>query len=456
MAAGQLVNFQKQTVLIEKVVFGGQGLARLADGLVLMVPGALPGERVEVAVVKNKNSYLQARLLSVLESSPQRVRPPCPHYPQCGGCQLQHANYELQAELKDEFLTDSLSRNYDQLAAPAYARQEFILSDQALGYRQRVRLQVDDRGRLGFFAARSHLVQEIGACLLAVPELNQVLAGLRTCNEVAALLSHARELELIFSPRDGQVIVIVELARMARAADQKTAALITERLPAVKSTWLKPAGGALAGPFGVSAPDRETSGAEQVRFSLPASVSGQTIDLCLEPEGFCQVNLQQNEKLVSLLLAWAGDLTESRVLDLFCGMGNFSLPLACSAKEVFGTDVQRAAIRGAQRNARQNQLLNCRFSREDALAAARGLADQQEAFDLVLLDPPRQGCKAIIPYLRRLCRRSLIYVSCDPATLGRDLHSLHAQGFELRKIGGLDMFPQTHHLETIALLEKVA
>lgn len=451
-----LVNHPKHTVVIEKVLFGGEGLARLPDGLVVMVPHVLPGERVEVEEVARKKSFVQARLLAVLEPSSKRVEPQCPHFPQCGGCQLHHARYDLQTEIKKEFLGEILARNYDTLAATDYVHEEFIASDTLVGYRQRVRLQVDDRGRLGFFGARSHTVAEIGTCLLAIPQINDVLQEIRRYDEVLELLLHAQEVELVFSPLDEMVIVVVELTRMPRAADQRAASLITGRIGKVKSTWLKPKEGALTGPFGVSGTEREEFDAERVLLSLPQSIVGHSINFCLEPVGFCQVNILQNEKLIRLMLDWAGDLRESRVLDLFCGMGNFSLPLAYAAQEVFGTDVQRSAIRCAKLNARHNKIANCHFSREDALEAARVLAQDKKIFDLVLLDPPRQGCKEIIPYLNTICRSRLIYISCDPATLIRDLCSLHAVGFKLKRICGLDMFPQTYHLETIALLEKVA
>ena len=142
------------------------------------------------------------------------------------------------------------------------------------------------------------------------------------------------------------------------------------------------------------------------------------------------------------------------MLDLHCGMGNFSLPLALLAKEVVGMDVQRAAIRSAKRNADRANITNCRFEKQTALDGAQALAARGESFDLILLDPPRQGCAEVIPYLSELKAKQLVYISCDPATLARDLDKLAAQGFSIKRLGLVDMFPQTHHMEVVTQLER--
>lgn len=441
----------RHTITIDKVVTGGHGLARLASGLVVLVPFVLPGERVVVRVERERKGFAQASLLEVLFPSPHRVAPPCPHFQLCGGCHLQHGDYPAQLAIKEAILADLLGPDFAHGAAEGEALRDPILASPApWHYRQRIRLQVDDRGRLGFFATRSHAVVEVGACPLAKEALNSVLAELRGLAAFRVLTSHAVAVELLLNPLAGTVVVIVHLARKPRAADQQAAAAVAEGIGLVQSVWLAGEGFAASGPHGRAGGADE----DRIAFTLPKELGGRELLLRLEAGGFCQVNLEQNEGLVRQLLSWARIGPDDAVLDLFCGMGNFSLPLALSARQVVGTDLQRSSIRAAQGNAGDNQLHNCRFLRAEALAAVRELQKAKERFDLILLDPPRSGCRELIAHLPDLGAERLIYISCDPATLVRDLKGLQGAGFVLRKIRGVDMFPQTAHLEAIALMVR--
>jgi 23S rRNA (uracil1939-C5)-methyltransferase len=176
--------------------------------------------------------------------------------------------------------------------------------------------------------------------------------------------------------------------------------------------------------------------------------------MTIEPGGFCQVNGGQNENLIALVLEWAKVDAGHKVLDLFCGMGNFSLPIARHAASVVGMDLQRSAIRSAERNAKINGMVNCTFSQHAAREGAEHLVHGGEKFDLVLLDPPRQGCAEVIPLLTEFGAAQIIYISCDPATLCRDLLLLEQEGYAVEKMKMVDMFPQTHHLETIVSLRR--
>lgn len=443
----------RQTITIDKVVTGGHGLSRLASGLVVMVPFVLPGERVVVRVDKEHKGFALASLLEVLDPSPQRVEPLCPHFQACGGCHLQHGDYPLQLAIKDSILRDLLSAHRGEGACKEMVSQcEPILSSPLpFHYRQRVRIQVDGRGRLGFFARRSHDVVEIDACPLAKDELNQVLADLRGLAAFRNVTAQALAVEFLLSPVEGRVVMLVHLSRKPRAADQQAARAVADALGLVQSLWLTGEGFAASGPYGAGS---EGLASSAIAFALPEDLGGRRLELRLEAGGFCQVNLSQNERLVRQLLAWAEVGANDSVLDLFCGMGNFSLPLALNARQVVGTDLQRSSIRGAEANAQANGLVNCRFLRTDAAGAARDLQKAGERFDLILLDPPRAGCREILPLLSGLGAAKLIYISCDPATLCRDLRQLQGLGFALRKIRGVDMFPQTCHIETIALLTR--
>jgi 23S rRNA (uracil1939-C5)-methyltransferase len=435
-------------ITIEKIVAGGLGLGRLASGLVVMVPGTLPGERVRITEQRRRKGYLEAEAVEIVEPAAARVMPACPIFGRCGGCDLQHAAYPAQVALKTAVLREQLGRI--NLAGDVW--QEPLAASAPFGYRQRIRLQVDEStGRFGFYRPRSHQVEPVTRCLLARPEINEIWRQLQAQETLPLLLAHCRSLEISVSPDDGGVALLFLLRRKPRPRELQLAREICGNFSGLL-------GCLFTGPdFEAMDPLGQQSGPPSFlsRFTLPASVTGsRPLTLTVEPGGFCQVNSSQNEQLVRTLLAWAALEPGERVLDLFCGMGNFSLPLALAAREVVGCDLQGAAIRAAKRNAEQAGLTNCRFLRQPAAAGAREMLTGGERFDLLLLDPPRQGCADLLSLLPELGARRLIYISCDPATLARDLVGLREQGFQLRRLQMVDMFPQTHHLETITLLER--
>ena len=439
---------------IEKVILGGQGLARLEDGIIVLVPEVLPGELVEIEICSRKKQYVQARLVKIVEASPQRRSPPCKYFSSCGGCDLQHAAYPYQLILKSDYFKDTLAR---AIAPDCFSAIDFgpvLGCENEFNYRQRVRLQRDSSGRLGFYKKGSHDVIDIDSCALAVREINSVLTLLRGAAGHSSLLENAEALELLYSPLDRKVIVIVHLVRKARPADIAAARSLSAESDLVKSIWIAVEGFALSGPYQADATD-STEISTRIELALHGIPQAETLHFSIEPGGFCQVNLQQNQRLVQLMLEWVDEeKIQGCALDLFCGMGNFSLPLAQSGFSVTGMDVQRAAIRSAQLNAERNSINNCLFSRSDAQQAIEILIQDKEQFDLVLLDPPRQGCKNIIPALPVLGAEHIIYISCDPATLARDLAELSKNGYSIIKCRGVDMFPQTHHIESISLLKK--
>ncbi len=441
-----------EQIAIEKLVAGGYGLGRCRDGMIALVPYVLPGETVRVLPGKKKKKYLEAELVEVIRPSPHRIKPRCHHFQQCGGCDLQHADYLYQLTLKEEIFAELLIRN--RIVPPTAIKAHLAAARpaaNAYGYRQRVRLQVDGRGRLGFHRFHSHALEAISCCPLARPEINAVLGKLPDNPHMAQLLTHTKAVEIIVSPDDSSVVLLLHFTRKPRPADERAAAEVKRSLAGASCLLLSVEGFGLFGPF----PQTADGEKPLIRFTLPGAVTGgQDLAMTLEPGGFCQVNQEQNEKFVELLLSWAGRERLDRVLDLYCGMGNFSIPLALLAGEVVGMDLQRSAIRSAVRNATLNGLDNVRFEKNSAMAGARELARQRERFDLILLDPPRRGCADVLPYIADLGARRIVYISCDPATLARDLSTLQQTGYTLRKIRLIDMFPQTHHMETITLLEK--
>lgn len=436
-------------ITIEKIVPGGLGLARLTDGMVVLTPFVLPDEEVRVDIRRRRKGYAEAETREIIKPSNHRVIPPCPYFETCGGCKLMHADYEFQTLIKESCLREVVEHGLKGGGGPQFEFVNFMACPRTLHYRQRIRLWAGERGGLGFFQPRSHKLVNISACLLAEPVLNEVLAALGSAPAMVKWGGVLKAVELLFSPHEQQVVIIVHLKRKPRPADRQAAFSIAGNLPLVKAVWLATERAAMDGPYGL---DPDYTGAEPaVSFAL-GLVGKSPLLMGLEAGGFCQVNLTQNAELVKLMLAWAKGDGGDRVLDLYCGLGNFSLPLAPYVREVTGIDIQRSTIRSAEQNARRNKIQNCRFIRADVGEEVKRLAQDGERFDLLILDPPRQGCKEILPYLPAFGAHRLLYVSCDPATLVRDLGNLADCGYQLEKIRGLDMFPQTSHMETIALL----
>lgn len=449
---------QTEKLSIDKVIAGGMGLGRLADGMVVMTPYTLPEEEVKVSPKQRKKKYMSAELLEVLKASPRRVEPPCPHFGVCGGCDLQHAAYDYQLELKENILREQLvGTKVISETELTKALGKPLAAPQPLGYRQRLRLQVDKNGGYGFFRSLSHKVEEIESCPLAMEELNQVLKKFPASEAMAHLLNLASEVELLASPGDNSVILIVRLRRKPRPADTKAAEQAADELDLVKAVYLASEGTQIKGPFCESLLAEGGEGRSLLLLLPFPAIKKHGIapyTLGQEAGGFSQVNLEQNERMIATLLDWVEELPVKRGLDLFGGMGNFAIPLAAKTDEVVGLDLQRATIRSAKRNAESAGLTNCSFIRKSALDGIKEFGEAGEVFDLLLLDPPRRGCREVVPFLDGVGSPAVIYVSCDPATLARDIKEMSKSGYAIKKIVLVDMFPQTHHLETMVLLTK--
>ncbi|MGA7277266.1 MAG: 23S rRNA (uracil(1939)-C(5))-methyltransferase RlmD [Desulfocapsaceae bacterium] len=437
-------------VTIEKMVNGGFGLGRLPDGRNVFVRHCLPGEIVSVALTRQKHRYGFGDVLEISRSSPERITPPCPYYRHCGGCDLQHTGYQNQGAIKQQILVELLEsageaalKDAASLVAPP------IGSTNQFHYRQRIRLNRSSNGQFGFRHFRSHEIVAVERCLLAAEPLNLCLADLSKhlkSRGFSALITITEELELLLNPLNGRVTLLLKISRPPRPADRKQAQRLGERLDQVDRVFFSGQRFALEGPFG----DGEVQD-RLLGFELPVNPA---LTMCWEIGGFSQVNIAQNFNLIDLVLRQADVAPSDRLLDLYCGMGNFSLPLARRAAEVYGIENQGSAVRSAKNNSSRNLLENCRFAKNDVAAGCQTLIDQQRTFDTVICDPPRRGIPGLAPRIAQLCRHKLVYISCDPATLCRDLADLTKNDFSVSSIQPIDMFPQTHHIESVVLLEK--
>jgi 23S rRNA (uracil1939-C5)-methyltransferase len=439
-------------VRIEKIVNGGFGLGRLDDGRVVLVGKVLPDEMVTITNTEERNRYLYAEATSIVEAHPARIDPPCPWYGQCGGCDLQHCDYGHQLRIKTGIVRDLFLRQFSDASTGLTALiQDTLPSPAQFGYRQRIRLQVDTKGRFGFLGFRSHTIIPIEHCLVAKDALNTVLAELSSNTNCSRVLNNCKEFELLFNPISSGVICLFHLLRKPRPADIRHARELTGTIPLLERVFFQGVDFPLTGPFS-SKKDQQMN---TLQMQLPPYKEEDTpCLLAWEVGGFCQVNLGQNERLIRLVLDVCHLRREDSILDLFCGMGNFSIPLAARVATLLGIEGQGSAIRSARKNSASAGLANTTFEKGPIHETCRRLVRENRVFDCVVLDPPRQGVPGLARELAALTGRNLAYISCDPATLCRDLSALSRCGLTIRHIQPVDMFPQTHHIETVVLLEK--
>ncbi|MBJ6800913.1 23S rRNA (uracil(1939)-C(5))-methyltransferase RlmD [Geomonas propionica] len=427
---------------IESLCYGGAGFGRV-DGKACFVPFTAPGDRVRIRVAKEKRSFLEGEVVELVEPSALRVAPDCPVFGQCGGCDWQFLPYPEQLQHKGSIFADTMAR------IGKIAREKVLpvaASPDAYGYRSRVQVKVSSRAGaplLGFFRTGSHDVVDFGAgCPLAQPQLNRMASEFRALLPGLPLLQAIHQIDLAIGD-DGEGIAIVH-SRGGGDALVERLARDRARLPSVAGVFVA-AGrkGELEKAFGI----------ESLSYRVPAELIPGVRELKFRfgRGGFSQVNYRQNLELIRTACTWAGLTGTERVLDLYCGNGNISLPLALNAAEVHGVEGYAPSIADAVANAAANGIANASFQVSDAAQAVRRLVKRKEKFDLVVLDPPRGGAEAAAE-LAGLAAPKIIYVSCDPATLARDLAALCANGYQVTRSKPVDMFPQTYHLESVTEL----
>jgi len=403
---------------INAMSFGPYGLGRI-DGKSVMVPQAVPGDLLEVAVTAERRDYAIARIQRIIRRGTSRRESPCEYLPRCGGCDWQQLDYRAQVALKAQLIAAEfrhvLGVELDPGSLLEPAPSEF-------GYRSRTRFKTADGGRVGFHEAGSNSLVEIDRCIVAA-------APYRIPTALAAALGRrCTEIEVV-SDRGGEVQV-ASLARTPGGMEISRARQVMRSDRVIRGVVLR-GGGA-----------RLVVGDAKISFELePECVIEIDADL------FSQVNRAQNLRLVATVIAMAAVHEGAAVLDLFCGAGNFSLPLARRGARVTGVDSDALAIAGAQHNAARMGLKDAQFIAMKAAETARFFERAHYRPDLVIIDPPRSGALELMTAVAQLRPRAVIYVSCDTATLVRDLQSLCANGYEIDRVRAFDFFPNTHHAE---------
>jgi len=430
-------------LVVETLAAGGPGVGRW-EGRACFVPGAAPGDRLRVRVRRDRGRWLEAESLELLAPGPARVDPPCPVAGDCGGCQWQHVAAEVQREARAAIVREALRRigGLDDPPAPAFAG-----GGPEFGYRRRA-VYHGEAGpggiRVGFHGAGSHRIVEHERCLLLEAPLADALGGLRERLDrpLRAAGRFTLEATLLAGPAL-QVLVRAEVP-LARAL---AGALDGWAAPGMAATHLSVRAAGGGGTL------REAPGApfllEDDEFSAPGG-GGLRCAWWTRPGEFVQANRHANRRLVEDLLALAAPRPESWVLDLFCGAGNFSLPLAAAGARVLGVEERAVSVRSARKAARELGLARARFRAGAAGDVLADLVAADRRYDLVVLDPPRRGAPELAARLDALGRPRLLAVSCHPAAFARDLAAWRRAGYALRELRLYDFFPQTAHVELLA------
>ena len=418
----------------------GRGVGRV-DDKVTFVHGGLPGERVLARLIGRNRRFDEAIALSIESASEERVEPGCPWFGNCGGCALQHLDHPAQLAWKQQRLRENLRRignvEPDHWSEP--------ISGPAWHYRRRARLSarnVPGKGRVlvGFRELGGRYVAEIENCPVLDPafsdrlmSLSELIGGLSIPDRIAQIECAAGD--------DSAAIVMRHLDPLT---DRDRAALVQWSGDTGIAVWLQP-----GGPDSVH---RLCPESHRLSYRLPDF----DVELAFHPQQFIQINAEVNRQLTSRAVEWMAPAADERILDLFCGLGNFSLPLARSGARVVGMELDEGLVRAAADNAAANGIESAEFIAADLSDPPQGSGWRNAAFDGVLVDPPRTGAAEILPAAAATGARRIVYVSCDPATLARDAGELvHGHGFALRRAGIADMFPHTAHVESIALFERV-
>ena len=419
------------TVTVNDLDPFGQGVAR-HNGKALFIAGALPGEQAEVTIVDDKRNFAQAVVKRRLNDSPEREKPRCKHFGVCGGCQQQHASVALQQEAKSR----ALARMMSTREKPAEVNE--IISGQPWGYRRRARLSLNfhlksQTLQMGFRKASDKELVDIHQCPVLVPQLEALLEPLRQCLSELKAFRRLGHVELVLAD-SGPLMVLRHLIPLETADRQKL-----ER-------FSQTAGVAL-----FLAPDSDTL--EALGEDTPWYHSD-GLRLSFSPRDFIQVNDAVNQQMVARAIDWLDVQPTDRVLDLFCGMGNFTLPLAKRAASVVGVEGVAALVAKGEYNARHNSLKNVTFFHENLEEDVTRHPWAALGFDKILLDPARAGAPGVMQHVINLAPQRVVYVSCNPTTLARDSEALLSAGYQIRRLAMLDMFPHTGHLESMALFER--
>lgn len=434
----------------------GAGVARV-NGFTLFVPNTLPGERAKIKVVGVKKGFGFGRLEELIEESPERVEPPCPIYKWCGGCQLQHLSYEGQLEYKRKLVEDVLTRIGKLEDVPVLST--LGMGEEPWRYRNKAQVPVGERnGRIitGFYQKRSHEIVEMDSCIItgdtnddavqAVKEIvNQYNITAYNEEKHKGILRHiiAR-----YGKTTGDLMIVLVTNGQDLPQRKKIVEDIRKALPEIKSIVQNVNSKRTNVIFGEET--RVLWGAEYIYDFIG------DIKFAISARSFYQINPDQTKVLYDQALQYAELNGDETVIDAYCGIGTISLFLAQKAKKVYGVEIVPEAIEDARRNAELNNIHNAEFAVGKSEDVIPEWKKQGITPDVIVVDPPRKGCdEDLLKTIIEMKPKRVVYVSCNPATLARDLRILEDGGFKTVEVQPVDMFPQTTHVEAVAKLERI-
>ena len=425
---------------IESLSHDGRGVARI-EGKTVFIDGGLGGERVRFRYSKKHSKYDEGRVVEVLSSSPDRVEAKCQHYGVCGGCSLMHMAPVAQLVLKQKTLMEQMS-HFGHIEPEEWIEP---MTGPLWGYRRKARLGVKhvpkkNRVLVGFREKGTPYLALLDKCEVLDPRIGTRLAELGSMIETLAAYNRIAQIEVAMDDKNTALV----FRNLDPLSDSDQKILITYGQKNDLWIYLQSGGPDTITPIWPKSP--QLSYAPEVGLTL-----------MFEPSDFTQVNATINQNMIQLTMELLEVCTEDRVLDLFCGLGNFSLPLARRVSEVVGVEGDAALVKHAQNNAKLNDLNNATFEQADLTKTAlKDYSWANDGFNKILLDPPRSGAFEVLSQLADLGAERIVYVSCNPATLARDAGELvHKYGYTLVSAGIMDMFPHTSHVESIALFIKV-
>jgi 23S rRNA (uracil1939-C5)-methyltransferase len=427
---------------IASVTHDGQGIAAI-PGKKVFIAGALEGEEVRFRRRKKRRNFDEAELLEVIEASPERIEPRCAAFGVCGGCSLQHIEDSAQRDIKQRALADALER----IGRVAPARWLPPIFDSPWNYRRRGRLAVKDvagKGRVlvGFRERHAPYITDMHRCEVLASPVDELIDPLSEL--IGSLSIRARLPQIEVAVADNATSLVFRV--LDPPTDEDLASLCAFGKEHVLRIYLQTGGPdsvSLIQPDGPFVP---------LSYRLPEH----DIEIEFEATDFVQVNAAVNRRMVARALELLQVDENDRVLDLYCGIGNFSLPLAKKCGYVLGVEGDQSLVRRATANAAHNDIVNCKFRRVDLSRIHGSEGWLTDNWSALLLDPARSGAAEVVRHIDRIDPARIVYVSCHPGTLARDLSVLVAEhGFDLEAAGIIDMFPHTGHVESIALLNKI-
>ena len=434
----------EHTLRIEKLAFGGSGLGYVA-GKVCFVPFTAPGDTVRVRVVAEKRSFMTGEVVELIELSPLRVTPPCPVFGSCGGCNWQHLAYAAQTEAKGAIFADLLWRSGrvdKELIEPVLAAPE------PYGYRARVQLKVrfiEGQLHIGFYRPGTHVVVDVPLqCSIASQAVNRTFSALQNVLPALPEPDKISQVDITTGDDEGTVLIFHYTGERPK-----------QTVTALRNSWISSAADGLYLQSGRKEFLVHIAGPEILTYLVPCGLAPNQpeVKLSFAAGSFSQVNYRQNLALIATVRAWAGLTGNETVLDLYCGNGNLSIPLADQARSIVCIEDYGPSIGDALRNCGLNRIDNASCHSIDAVAGIEKLKNSNDRFDVVILDPPRTGAAELVRHIPALKPAKVIYVSCDPATLARDAGILGKLGYKVTKSRPVDMFPQTYHIESVTLFK---